>query len=250
LKAVSFSDENKGTVVGSLGTIIRTTNGVTTWTEQTSGTTAQLEDVSFADANNGLVVGMHGTILKTTNGGTTWTRQTSGTTTFFKYVSFTDANKWTVVGADGTIISSQDGGETWTKQASGTSNDLYSVSFTDANNGTAVGERGTILRITNGSNTFIENNLTEIPNSFMFMQNYPNPFNPSTNINYVVRKPSKVTITIFDALGRKVTTLINEEKSTGNYTVDFNAAHLASGVYFSQMKTAEFTQTKKMLLLR
>ena len=84
----------------------------------------------------------------------------------------------------------------------------------------------------------------------MLMQNYPNPFNPNTNINYLVRKPSNVTITIYDALGRKVTTLINEEKSMGNYTIDFYAAHLASGVYFYQMKTAEFTQTKKMLLLR
>ena len=75
-----FTDANNGTAVGECGTILRTTNGGTTWTSQTSGTTNSLWGVSFTDANNGTAVGAYGTILRTTNGGTNWTSQTSGTT--------------------------------------------------------------------------------------------------------------------------------------------------------------------------
>ena len=80
------------------GTILRTTNGGTTWTSQTSGTTNYLYGVSFTDANTGTAVGDYGTILRTTNGGTTWTSQTSGTTDDLYGVSFTDANTGTAVG--------------------------------------------------------------------------------------------------------------------------------------------------------
>ena len=81
-----------------LGTIVRTTNGGTNWTSQTSGTTNDLWGVSFTDANNGTAVGFGGTILRTTNGGTNWTSQSSGTTNNLYGVSFTDANNGTAVG--------------------------------------------------------------------------------------------------------------------------------------------------------
>ena len=83
------------------GTILRTTNGGTTWTSQTSGTTNELWGVSFTDANTGTAVGSEGTILRTTNGGTTWTSQTSGTTNQLFGVSFADANTGTAVGDGG-----------------------------------------------------------------------------------------------------------------------------------------------------
>ncbi len=82
---------NSGTAVGNDGTILRTTDGGTTWKQQTSGTTEDLYDVSFTDSDNGTAVGSDGTILRTTDGGTTWTRQTSGTTETFYGVSFTDS---------------------------------------------------------------------------------------------------------------------------------------------------------------
>ncbi|OIO23720.1 MAG: hypothetical protein AUJ54_01185 [Ignavibacteria bacterium CG1_02_37_35] len=68
--------------------------------------------------------------------------------------------------------------------------------------------------------------------------------------NYSVPKQSKITLIIYAALGRKVTTLINEEKPKGNYTAEFSAANLSSGIYFYQLRAAAFIQTKKMLLLR
>ena len=91
---------------------------------------------------------------------------------------------------------------------------------------------------------------TALPNEFALEQNYPNPFNPSTTINYSIAEISKVSLKLFNLLGEEVTTLVNEDKSAGNYSVEFNAANLPSGVYFYQLRAGDFIQTKKMILLR
>jgi len=85
---------------------------------------------------------------------------------------------------------------------------------------------------------------------YSLSQNTPNPFNPTTIINYSVPKLSNVKLIIYDALGREAANLVNEEKSAGNYTAEFNAANLSSGICFYQIRADEFIQTKKMLLLR
>ena len=83
LNGVKFISSTVGWAVGEFGTILYTTDGGTTWTTQTSGTTDDLMDVSFIDANNGWIVGWYGTILNTTDGGTTWNPQTSGVQNIF-----------------------------------------------------------------------------------------------------------------------------------------------------------------------
>ena len=87
-------------------------------------------------------------------------------------------------------------------------------------------------------------------NDFKLSQNYPNPFNPSTKIKYRISKLSFVTLKVYDVLGNEVTTLINKEKSAGSYEVEFSATNLPSGVYFYQLKSNSFFQTKKMLLIK
>lgn len=89
-----------------------------------------------------------------------------------------------------------------------------------------------------------------INNHFSLYQNYPNPFNPTTTINYSIPKQSYVTIKIYDALGKEIETLVNENKLMGNYTEEFNATNLSSGIYFYQIKASEFIQTRKMVLVR
>jgi hypothetical protein len=88
------------------------------------------------------------------------------------------------------------------------------------------------------------------PLVFNLEQNYPNPFNPSTMIKYSIPELSKVRLTLFNLLGEEVTTLVNEEKIAGNYSVEFNATSLPSGVYFYQLKAGSYIETKKMLLLK
>lgn len=118
-KAVCFVDANKGWVVGSHGQIFVTTNGRTTWTAQTSGSTEWFSAVKFVDATHGWVVGSGGAILKTADGGTTWTAQSSGTTSQLTAVSFYDATHGIVVGQHDTILKTADGGMTWTPLSSG-----------------------------------------------------------------------------------------------------------------------------------
>ena len=89
-----------------------------------------------------------------------------------------------------------------------------------------------------------------IPTVFALDQNYPNPFNPSTTINYAIPKTSHVKITVYNALGQKVTELVNKQVNPGRYQVTFDASHLASGMYFYNIQAGDFNMTKKMMLLK
>jgi hypothetical protein len=106
------------------------------------------------------------------------------------------------------------------------------------------------------SNTWIGSEWTGVkeqnqaPYSYKLSQNYPNPFNPSTNIQYSILKSEKVTLTIYDVLGRKVATLVDQFQNAGNYIVNFDASRLASGVYFYQIQAGTFRSVKKMMLLK
>ncbi|HSW55853.1 MAG TPA: choice-of-anchor V domain-containing protein [Ignavibacteriaceae bacterium] len=117
-----------------------------------------------------------------------------------------------------------------------------------------------ILILTNA-----DKNLNQ-PNDFVLYQNYPNPFNPSTKIKFALT-PSlsqrervsagqeRVTLIVYDALGKEVTTLVDEEKSFGEYEVEFNVAQVSrpeitSGIYFYRLEAGNYTETKKMLLLK
>jgi outer membrane protein assembly factor BamB len=98
--------------------------------------------------------------------------------------------------------------------------------------------------------TFVEEKVLSIPSAYRLEQNYPNPFNPSTMINYQLAMNGYVTLKVFDILGREVTTLVNEERVAGSYTVRWDAEGIASGVYFYQLRTGNFAQTKKLMLMK
>jgi len=89
-----------------------------------------------------------------------------------------------------------------------------------------------------------------VPAVYSLSQNYPNPFNPSTTIKYELPKTSMVRLSVYDILGREVSVLVNERKNAGAYEVKCDAASLSSGVYLYRLQAGEFTQTKRMLLLR
>ncbi|MCX6163548.1 MAG: T9SS type A sorting domain-containing protein, partial [Ignavibacteriae bacterium] len=80
--------------------------------------------------------------------------------------------------------------------------------------------------------------------------NYPNPFNPVTRINFDIPKQGLVTMKVFDILGREVRTLVNEVKAPGKYSVDFNGTELSSGVYFYRLESNNFTDIKRMILIK
>jgi S-formylglutathione hydrolase FrmB len=89
-----------------------------------------------------------------------------------------------------------------------------------------------------------------IPTVFNLEQNYPNPFNPSTTIIYSIPEKSNVTLKIYDILGSEVETLVNEEKPSGTYELNWNAARLPSGVYFYQLDAGDNVSTRKLILMK
>ena len=96
---------------------------------------------------------------------------------------------------------------------------------------------------------------SNIPITYKLEQNYPNPFNPTTTISYsiatnVKRETQKVKLTLYDVLGKDITTLVNEVQSPGNYRVEFDGSRLSSGIYYYQLKSDKFIETKKMIILK
>jgi hypothetical protein len=91
---------------------------------------------------------------------------------------------------------------------------------------------------------------TPPPLIYRLYQNYPNPFNPVTTIRFALVAPSRVTIRIYDVMGRLLSTVVDEEMEAGEHAVPFEARGLASGVYFYRLEAAEFEKTRKMVLLR
>jgi hypothetical protein len=89
-----------------------------------------------------------------------------------------------------------------------------------------------------------------IAHKFELAQNYPNPFNPTTTIRYELPEESFVTIKVYDVIGNEIFVLVNDEKVAGRYEVDFDGKDLSSGVYFYTLKTANFKETRKMILLK
>jgi hypothetical protein len=101
-----------------------------------------------------------------------------------------------------------------------------------------------------GQLTDVRSDSKYIPSEYSLNQNYPNPFNPSTKITYQIPKSGHVTLKVYNALGKEVVTLVNEEKSVGRYSVDFNAKGLSSGIYFYSIQSGSFFETKKMMLIK
>ena len=89
-----------------------------------------------------------------------------------------------------------------------------------------------------------------LPSTIRLQQNYPNPFNPSTTIAYSVPQKSFVTLKVYDILGKEITTLVNSDKSPGNYQVEFHGDNLSNGIYIYEMQLGKMLLTRKMILLK
>jgi len=97
---------------------------------------------------------------------------------------------------------------------------------------------------------FVAEKPAGVVSTFSLAQNYPNPFNPSTNISYTVPSHQFVSLQVYDVLGRKVATLVNETKDAGTYSVRFDASSLPSGVYLYRLQAGSYSETKKLLLMK
>lgn len=117
--------------------------------------------------------------------------------------------------------------------------------------GNLIAQDGRILQYRLSENTSNGNQSESgIPDKYELNQNYPNPFNPSTTIKFALPQKSSVSLIVYDILGKEVATLVNEVKEAGYYQVSFNGTNLASGTYIYRIKTEDFVETKKMLIVK
>ena len=267
---ISFVDTLSGWACSwSNGGIYKSTDGGKSWELNTRVTTSggvysePLRRISFTTKDSGWTVGgISGDQItaRTTDGGMNWiivNQSTYGSSLHGLW--FTDSkNGWTVGGSNAglKILHTTDGGVNWSLQTQpfpivGSIFYFESVYMFNLNTGFVVGDSGAILKTNNGNSiTAIKNNLSNSPGKFELFQNYPNPFNPLTKINYNLQSGSFVILKIYDNLGRELKTLINNYQNAGLHSVTFNGKDLPSGIYYYQMEAGDFSQTKKLLLLK
>jgi len=164
--------------------------------------TVQLNTLYFANENTGWGAGIDGVIVQTTDGGNTWIEQKDSRHSL-NNIYFVNAKTGWAVGFNG-ILKTTNAGIDWGYQ-NVINEILWGIYFTDENTGWSVGQYGTIYKTTNSGGS-----IEIIPHEYILSQNYPNPFNPVTNIKFQVPKDQFLKLTVFDVLGREVTTLVNE----------------------------------------
>jgi len=234
------------------GVIWRTTNYGLNWNAQ--GVSAdEVFDLFIFDSLNALTLSgdPEGLFLmayiKTTDAGITWSNDSLAFFGLSFAIDFRTYNEgWSASGYKFLLTTNR--GESWNEFETPDGAVIYDLQFTDARNGYAVGDSGVILKL-DPTLVSVEKN-PESPNELILSQNYPNPFNPTTSISYVVSSTQFISLIIYDILGNEITKLINEEQPAGNYSIDFNASGLPCGIYFYQLRSGEFVQTKKMVYLK
>ncbi len=189
LNSVYFTNANIGVVVGETGTIIKTTDGGTTWQFKVSGTTNHLNVVRFSSTNVGYIGGDNGVLLKTIDGGENWTPLNPGTNEHISSLSFTDNDHGLIVGNGMSgnpmfIRRTVDGGANWTNEFSGMDG-MTSVHMVDANHGYVVGTVGHNHQTSDGGDTW----------NGIYTANYmpfEEVFHPSINLGFIVGQSSSI----------------------------------------------------------
>jgi photosystem II stability/assembly factor-like uncharacterized protein len=246
-----WTDPDHGWFGSNKGHIWKTTDGGNTWSSPSSGGTNSY-GVAFASSSNGYAIHDAGYIARTTDGGVTWGSASSPTTDQCYGVSVAPLtpSAWILTSLD--MFRSRDTGLKWGPEAlypfSGA---LSHLSMVDTTVGWAVTSNGEILKYAPAVVTDVADGAAEeIPAVFSLSQNYPNPFNPLTVISCQVPVASWVRLEVFDILGRKAATLLDEQKEPRMYHVTFDASGLASGVYLYRLTAGSYVASRKMLLLR
>ena len=232
----------------------RTTNNGTSYQNVYTMVGGLTNDVSFMylrvmSSTTIYAVSANGYFLRSINNGTTWTAIQLPTIPLA--VDFANMSTGYYCGQNGVIRKTTNGGINWIEQTSPTTQALKTIYCRDTSNIYAAGNNGTIVRTQNGGN-FVGLNPTgnEIPETFSLNQNYPNPFNPTTRISFDLPVSFFVNLTVYNLLGKEVKVLVNENLSAGKYEADFNASELPGGTYFYRLRAGDFTQTKKMILIK
>ncbi len=212
-------------------------------------------DISFIDNNRGYM-NVDSLLYFTTNSGLNWNLISNFTGSIMD-AYFTDSNLGYAVTKTGEsvyqLVKTINHGQSWNLEM----NIGILPAETYGYSGHVLHGNGNIILVVSDSTVYHRTEITgtgevntQIPNRFVLKQNYPNPFNPATVIKYFIPKQTMVKIKIYDINGKKINELINSSQTAGNHEVTFNGTNLSSGTYFYKIEAGEFTETKKMILIK
>jgi len=251
---IFFINSSTGYMTGLDVGLTKTVNGGVNWTTQS--VPGFMVTVFFPSVSTGYVTGsFSGTVgYRTTNEGVNWSTISFPTAGIFRAIYFTSETTGYVGGQLGAgttplLMKTTNMGVNWVVQSTGVTQFLNAIQFTNSSTGYACGRVGVVIKTTSGGTTGI-NNLSEIADVYSLSQNYPNPFNPETQIKFSIPKPGFVKILVYDVNGKLVSSLFEDELNPGVYEIKYNFAGFSTGVYFYRMETAEFNDSKKMLLIK
>lgn len=258
---VKFFNQNYGYASGGIrdvtGVIWRTDDGGLNWdtvVDSSSAPSEPLFAIQIFDSLNVLVMGgdpeYGASLMRTTNAGEFWSYETLGILWYPVDLGFrTVSEGWAPMGPKLVFLYTSDSGQSWSQLPTPDSTYITHISFPDSLHGYAVGNNGSIIKYVYQPPNDIESLHNGIL-TFNLKQNYPNPFNPTTKIGFSIPSAGIVELKVFDILGNEITTLVNDFKPAGNYTVEFNAGNLPSGIYFYKLQAGNRVLSGKMILLK
>jgi photosystem II stability/assembly factor-like uncharacterized protein len=256
---IKFFNDQYGYACGGVrdiaGVVWRTTDGGITWNTVVDTLTSEpVFDIQIFDSLHVMVMGgdpeYGASKLVTFDGGNTWEYELLGILWYPVDFDFrTPSEGWAPLGAQRKFLYTTDQGQTWSDLPTPDSVNVIKISFPDSIHGFGIGENGEMVKyVYHAPNRIIpeSNKIT----SFYLEQNYPNPFNPATIIGWHTNVAGQQVLKIYNTLGEEISTLVNDYRPAGNYSVKFNSGNLPSGVYFYKIQSGEHTQVRKMILLR
>jgi len=268
LLSVRFINAQTGFLGSFAPHIFKTTDGGNNWVEKSMQDYGSgIKDIYFIDGGTGFISTSESYIHKTTDFGETWSyysyMYTRGLNRFAfinSSTGFLAAGGGSIVGDIGCLYYTTNTGINWYKNTLNFAGveKIYTVAFSDENTGYVCGQNGLLMKTINGGIVFSEKKYTTIPEYFTLEQNFPNPFNAVTRIKFTISQSNIVTLSphhfvtlkIYDLLGREIAILLNDNLQPGIYEVSFDAGNLPSGIYFYRLSTTDFSETKKIILIK
>lgn len=243
-----FLNYNTGFCAASFN-LYKTTNAGINWVQIGNFMNA-VRCTYFLNDNTGWAGTDINKIYFTSNAGVNWNLQSpppNSSSSVYDFYFINQNTGWAGTGFN-KIFKTTNSGINWGYQID--TSGSYRISIIDSihgwscNNGIShtLNGGGIILAVHQISN--------ETPLSYVLYQNFPNPFNPSTKIKYQILNSKYVTLKVYDVLGKEVSILVNEKQAAGIYETEFDGTHLPSGIYFYHLFTEDFTETRKMILIK
>ncbi len=245
----------EGYVVGDGGLILKSTDVGETWTPLPSGTIAALYDVQFIPGGVE-VAGANGTLLSSNDGGTTWTPRPSNTTATLRALSTSgqNANFHLAAGDGGTVLRSLDNGLTWCLMDPGVTTDFYAARMFDNNLYIAAGADGVLMQTETGLSDgcqFVSNESEAAAPGHALSAVWPNPARSEATLTFRVDQPQHVMVKVFDVQGRRVGEAFTDRAAAGVIVpVALDVQGLAAGTYIVRVQGADFTDHRRMAVIR